>query len=93
MSDNKVLPVPLFDLAIWKEWLAAQMVYEKPISTVDDLAKKSIEDSDPFISETLARITAQQGDTKRAIWMYQQLILKNPEKSDYFALQIENLKD
>ncbi|MDR0713848.1 MAG: hypothetical protein LBF89_06280 [Bacteroidales bacterium] len=43
-------------------------------------------------TETLALIFARQGETDRAIEIYEQLILKNPEKHIYFAQQIQSLK-
>lgn len=45
-----------------------------------------------FISENLAKIQAKQGYTKEAIEIYEELMLKFPEKKTYFAEQIKNLK-
>jgi hypothetical protein len=56
-------------------------------------ARKSLEDDGQLISETLARLLAAQGKISRAVKIYQQLMVKNPEKSSYFAAQIENLKN
>lgn len=93
MGEKNVAPVPLINFHIWKKWLDSKMKNETSLSTVDDLAQKSIESDLSMVTETLAKITALQGDKDKAERMYQQLILKNPEKSDYFAQQIENLKD
>lgn len=57
-----------------------------------NMAKKSVQDSDEFITETLARIYAKQGNIPKAIRSYQKLSLKFPEKTAYFAALIEELK-
>jgi len=54
-------------------------------------ARKSIEDNDEILSETLARLVAAQGKKDKAIKIYQKLMLKYPQKSSYFAAQIEKL--
>jgi hypothetical protein len=46
-----------------------------------------------MISETLARIYAQQGNIPKAIDAYKRLSLKIPEKSSYFAALIKDLED
>jgi hypothetical protein len=58
----------------------------------EESARKSIEENDDLISETLARLVAAQGKNDRAIKIYQKLMLKYPQKSSYFAAQIEKLR-
>lgn len=59
---------------------------------VDRIVKQSVEERDELVSETLATILARQGQTEKAIMMYERLILLFPEKSTYFAAQISKLK-
>ncbi len=52
----------------------------------------SIEHNQNIISASLAQILAEQGHITEAIDMFERLRLKFPEKSSYFATQIEKLK-
>lgn len=58
----------------------------------ENKAKKSSEDSDQMVTETLAQIYADQMLYPKAIATYQKLMLKYPEKSRYFASRIQNLE-
>jgi hypothetical protein len=58
-----------------------------------DMSQPSSMESDSFMTETLARIYEKQGLLKKAIYAYEKLSLKYPEKSTYFAAQINRLKN
>lgn len=59
---------------------------------VGRLAIRSITENKEILSETLAELLASQGEYHRAMEMYRALMLVFPQKSDYFAEKIENLK-
>lgn len=55
-------------------------------------AKRSVEEHEDLVSETLAKIYADQGITDKAISAYRRLALLHPEKSAYFATLIKTLE-
>jgi hypothetical protein len=67
-------------------------VKEKSQNVVD-LSKPHVEEKGGFVTETLARIYISQGYYSKAIDIYEKLSLKYPEKSSYFAAQIEKIKE
>ena len=59
----------------------------------EELAKQSLEDNDDIVSETLARLFYKQGNLAKAIKIYKKLSLLYPEKSTFFAAQIEKINE
>ncbi|HWZ36585.1 MAG TPA: hypothetical protein VNW51_10515 [Mucilaginibacter sp.] len=59
----------------------------------ENKAKRSSEDKEELVTETLARIYTEQMLYHKAIITYKKLMLKYPEKSLYFASQIEQLEN
>ena len=57
-----------------------------------NLAAPYTQANDSLMTETLAKVYLQQKNYKKAIQAYKILILKNPEKSGFFADQIRAIK-
>jgi hypothetical protein len=97
---NRKVPSQLPKTALSTDSLVEQFIKDEPRLNVKksgfynpvNMAKKSVQESDEFITETLARIYAKQGNHFKAIRAYQKLSLKFPEKTAYFAALIEELK-
>src|SRR5690606_38357223 len=59
----------------------------------EDLSSKSSKINKSLASENFANILVQQGKIKKAIKIYEHLILKIPETKAYFVAQIEKLQN
>jgi hypothetical protein len=68
-------------------------VKEKANLSGEDISKPFVEQEGGFVTETLAKIYVNQGYYSKAIDVYEKLSLKFPEKSTYFASQIEKVKE
>lgn len=58
---------------------------------IEDFSSRSEISIEDLATESFAEILAKQGKKEKAIGIYEKLILKMPEKKDYFAKKIEML--
>jgi len=66
---------------------------DKAYVSNEDISKPFVEEAGGLVTETLAKIYVSQGYYSKAIDIYEKLSLKFPEKSSYFAFQIEKVKE
>ncbi len=60
--------------------------------SAETMAKKSLQDNETFVSETLASIYLKQGNLPKALRAYEILLVKHPEKIHIFAPLLEKIK-
>jgi len=65
----------------------------EPPKEIEDISKKSVIPREALLTETLANIYIRQGYYSKAIFAYEKLSLKYPEKSIYFAEQMKKVKE
>ena len=90
ISKNATSNFDLIDKFLTEE----PRIKPKPVENIvqEDISTSGTEEHEEFITDTLAKIYLKQGNYLKAIAAYEKLSLKFPEKSSYFASQIEEIK-
>ena len=106
-SDTEITSLGEFLASLSKETLVEQpmktstmdgdfitVIQSKEVQGILDRSKKAKSNavSDDLVSETYASILRSQGKYDEAISVYQKLIIQNPKKKRFFAIQIEELQ-
>ena len=83
------------ELKVIDEFVSQHSSYQ-PVSksgpSVAELAQRSLESSDEFVTETMAKVYAAQGKYKKAADVIEKLMLKYPAKRLYFADLLDEFK-
>jgi hypothetical protein len=87
------------NIGLSEEELVEKFIHDNPrlsppkatFFSPSEKAVKSNLDDDEIVTETLARLFYKQGNIAKAIKIYEKLSLLFPEKSSYFAAQIEKM--
>lgn len=83
----------IIDNFILEETAKAAPKSKAEFYSAEAMAKKSIQDDETFITETLARIYLKQGNLPKALRSYEILVVKYPEKIHIFAPLLEKIKN
>jgi len=92
LESEKDIKVKLIDQFLNNEPRISRPVKADFFNPVN-LAQKSCEEHEEFNTETLANIYISKGNYSKAIRIFENLCLRFPEKSTYFANQIEKIKE
>ena len=99
-ADNKVEPATDDELPVTNRLIQSFLKEDPGPIRADkyrasnkDASIASVQEHDGFITDTLAKIYVKQGLYAKAIYAYEKLSLKYPEKSAYFAAQIEKISN
>lgn len=100
VAEDRPLPAVGFPVKRKENQLIERFIIEEPhihppsadrLDT-ENKAKRSSEDADILVTETLAKVYLDQMLYYKALDTYKKLMLKFPEKSLYFAGQIESIE-
>ena len=95
--EKKVIKKPkksksLIDDFISKSDSLERLDVEKDTELKGNIAEKSFEEKDEFMTEAMADLFMEQKYYDKALGVYNKLILKFPQKKTYFAIQIKKVE-
>ncbi|MFT6808656.1 MAG: tetratricopeptide (TPR) repeat protein [Saprospiraceae bacterium] len=91
VEETKIAGEDENELSDFSQWLLGLRKVARADSD-DEIGGSILDGHQDITSETLAELLAQQGHSSRAIAMYEQLSLKYPKKSGFFAAQIQKIQ-